>query len=614
MHELLQRAGGRRTACYALAGLLACFACRRGDQPGGGFMLLGDLTKQTSATKRPKPRPYVAPKVPLGINLSAVNYFATGIPFVDAMKMADPFQSTNAQSVPGVKDEWDTQLADKIPRDADGYPLEIPAIVPGARVPQIVRASVVAAVYSGRYVLLYDGDGDLEFPAAPASVVSRAPGRIELDVQATPERAIFVAITRSSRLNHVRNVRLILPGYEAAYTRQIFHPTFLGRIRGVGALRFMDWGNTNNSPVAHWSERATPSMSQGTPRGVALENMVELANQLDADAWFCVPHLADDHYIEEMAKLIKARLDPKHKAYIEYSNELWNGIFTQSAWSAKQGCSAGLNKLGAYSGSCDNDGSRYWAGIKWQARRSGQIFQIFDKVFGSDADRVVRVMAGQAQNDHLNQMLLELFEDPAVNPAHNAADVLAVAPYVGHGIGSDIAEHGKFNAISAGEIVDRLEQAIGPHVRDSTAVNKKIADAHGLHLVAYEGGQHLVAYGGAENNPALVDKLIAANRDPRMRAVYTRMLDAWYTKSDGGLMMLFDYIEAPSKFGVWGLLETQEQRMETAPKYQAFYDRLQRLIAKAAAPNGKPASPATQPPAANPPASGPAPIAPPARP
>jgi hypothetical protein len=62
------------------------------------------------------------------------------------------------------------------------------------------------------------------------------------------------------------------------------------------------------------------------------------------------------------------------------------------------------------------------------------------------------------------------------------------------------------------------------------------------------------------------------------------MLDAWYRQSDDGLMMLFDYIEAPSKFGEWGLLESQEQPMQSAPKYQAFYDRLQRLIERATQP------------------------------
>ena len=585
--------GDQQRVHPALAAMLVCalcVGCRRGGESGspGPVFLFGGLGKTSNgrvdegtAPKRPDARAYVPPKVPLGLNLSSVSYYSSAVPFVDAMKMADPFQSTNTPLAEGIKNEWDTHLADKIPRDGDGYPVEAPNTVPGAHAPQILRASVTSPVYAGRYVLLFDGDGEFDFPASPAKVVSTAPGRIELDVQALPDRSIFLSILRSNRLNHVRNVRLILPGFEPAYQKQTFHPTFLARMRGVSVVRFMDWGGTNGSHVAHWSDRTTPSMPQGTPRGVAVENMLELANQLDADAWLCVPHLADDHYIEELAKLIKARLDPKHRVYIEYSNELWNGIFEQAGWASKRGCQEGLNKLGSYPGGCNEAGPRYWAGIKWQARRSGQIFQIFDRAFGNAAQRVIRVLAGQAQNEHLNQTLLESFENPAVNKAHNSADVLAVAPYLGGSVATDIVEQGKAGSIAVAEILDRVAKNVGPEIRDSTAANQKIARQHGLHLVAYEGGQHLVAYGDAANNEPFVNKLIAANRDPRMRSIYMKALDTWYEQSDNGLMVLFNYIEAPSKFGVWGLLESQEQRLDTAPKYQAFVDRLQRLSAAA---------------------------------
>jgi hypothetical protein len=618
MHEPLHLVS-RRAVSYglAVAMALACWAaaCRPGEgEPGhrGLMFLFGGLLGKSSAphgsaAKRPNSRPYVPPKVALGLNLSSVSYYSSAVPFVDAMKTADAFQSTNSPLVEGVKNEWDTHVADKIPRDPEGYPFEAPSTVQGKPAPQILRASVISTIYSGRYVLLYDGDGEFDFPAAPATVVSRAPGRIELDVQALPDRSIFVSIVRSNRANRVRNVRLILPGFESTYQKQMFHPMFLGRMRGVGVVRFMDWGATNGSPVAHWSERTTPTMPQGTPRGVAIEIMIDLANQLDADAWLCVPHLADDHYVEEMAKLIKARLDPKHKAYIEYSNELWNGIFEQTQWASKRGCKEGLNKIGAYSGGCDEDGPRYWAGIKWQARRSGEIFQIFDRIYGTEANRLVRVLAGQAQNDHLNEKLIDSFEDAAINKARNQADVLAVAPYVGGSVATGIVEEGKakVQTISISEILDRVEKNIAPEVRDSTAANQKIARRHGLHLVAYEGGQHLVAYGEAGNDEAFVKKLIAANRDPRMRSIYVKALDAWYANSDNGLMMLFNYIESPTKFGVWGLLESQEQRLDTAPKYQAFFDRLQRLASRAAA---QP-TPATQPGAAPVPTAPPQPLA-----
>ena len=544
--------------------------------------VIGKPDESAAESGGPNTRPYVPPKVPLGLNLSAVSYYASAIPFVDAMKMADPFASTNSPLAHNVENEWDTHVADKVARDADGFPLEAPSMVKGHSAPQVLRASVVSALYSGRYVLLYDGDGDFDFPASPVKVASRAPGRIELDVQAQHDRSIFVSIVRSNRANHVRNVRLLLPGYEATYQRNVFHPTFIARMRGVGIVRFMDWAGTNNSKVARWSDRTRPSMPQGTPRGVALEYMIELANQLDADAWFCVPHMADDRYIEEMAKLIKARLDPKHRAWIEYSNELWNGIFEQSQWVKQRGCKEGLNELDPYAGSCDDDGNRYWAGIKWQARRSGQIFQIFDRTFGSQAARVVHVLAGQAQNEHLNDKLLESFERAAINKARTQADVLAVAPYFGGSLAAEIDDEGKAVSVTVDEIVQRLEQRIGPEVHDSTAKNQKIAARHGVHLVAYEGGQHLVAYGDAAKNELFVRKLIAANREPRMRALYDKALDTWYAQSDNGLMILFNYIEAPTKFGAWGLLESQEQRAEAAPKYQAFFDRLQRFNSRAA--------------------------------
>ena len=529
--------------------------------------------QQPGPEKRPGKK-YEPPPVPLGLNLGAVNYYATAIPFVDGWKMSDPFQSTNAG--PGDGRSWNTEVADKIPRDPQGYPLELPARVPGVAAPQILRASVMAAVYSGRYTLLYEGEGDLDFPASPVTVASRAPGRIELDVQARQGGTIFVAITRSTRGNHVRNIRLILPGFAQTYAQQIFHPTFLARLKGVSTLRFMDWGTTNGSDLERWKDRPVPEGSQAV-RGVSLETMIDLANRLGTDAWFCVPHKADDEYVENMAKLIKARLDPKHRVYIEYSNELWNAIFPQVAWTANKGCAAKLNQIGAYPGSCDNAGSRYWSGIKWQARRSGQIFKIFDQVFAADGKRLVRVLAGQAANQHLNEKLLESSDDPKINLTRTRADVLAVAPYIGGSVAENLVEQGKKDSVNELQILDLLEKDIGPSVGESTRANKKIADKYGVGLVAYEGGQHLVAHGPASQDDRFVQKLIAVQRLPRMGAIYRSMLDAWYKNSGDGLMVLFNYAEAPTKFGSWGLLENQEQRPDAAPKYQAFMERLQKL-------------------------------------
>ena len=381
----------------------------------------------------------------------------------------------------------------------------------------------------------------------------------------------------------------------------------------------MDWGRTNGSELEHWADRPTPELSQGI-KGVALELMIELANRSGTDAWFCVPHKADDQYVTEMAKLIKARLDPRQRVYIEYSNELWNAIFEQVRWSAKRGCTAGLNKLGAYPGSCDEDGPRYWAGIKWQARRSGEIFKIFEQVFAGQGPRLVRVLSGQAMNAHLNETLLDAFADPAINRARAKADVLAVAPYAGGGVANAIDEEGKRETVNVLQILDRLEKDIRPAISESTRANKRIADRHKLGLVAYEGGQHLVASGAAAQDERFVHKLIEAQRLPRMRTIYEQLLDAWYRESGNGLMVLFNFAEAPTKYGAWGLLENQEQKPEAAPKYQAFVERVQRLNFAAAERQlkaaGKPRAAASPPaggPEPQPPAaSGPRPLPPPA--
>lgn len=571
-----------------LALLLAGAACRPSAENGDGQRKIA--TSGISKPPAPEPaapvqveappEPQPAAAIPLGVNLGPVTYYSTAIPFVDVMKMADPFQSTNAPTASSAV--WDTEVADKIARDENGYPLELPARVPGVAEPQIVRASVVSALYPGRYVVLYDGDGELAFPASPAKVLLKRPGRIDLELTASRESPLFLAIERSNPHNHVRNVRVILPGFEDSYAKQVFHPSFVGKLAGVGVVRFMDWGATNGNPVSRWSERTTPGMSQGGSRGVAFEYMLDLANRLGADPWICVPHRADDAYVEELAKLIKSRLAPGRRVYIEYSNELWNGIFEQAKWVSEQGCKAGLNKLGRYAGACAQDGPRYWAGVKWNARRSGQIFEVFTRVFGAERERVTRVLAGQAQNEHLNEVLLEAFADPAINSARGGADALAIAPYVGGSLASNLVEEGKAASIDVPQLLERLDKLIDSELTEPTRNNLKLARRHGLRLCAYEGGQHLVAYGDASQNQAFVDKLIAANRNPRMRSIYMRMLDAWYAQSDQGLFMLYNFADVPSKYGVWGLLESQEQPMGEAPKYQAFFDRLQRLSARSA--------------------------------
>ena len=115
----------------------------------------------------------------------------------------------------------------------------------------------------------------------------------------------------------------------------------------------MDWMATNNSLAKEWSGRKRPGFYTmvgeegdaigrwGKPAGtfpqlfaggVAPEIMILLANMTQTDPWFCMPHRATPEYMTEFARLVKAKLDPKRKVYLEYSNEVWNWGFQQAGW------------------------------------------------------------------------------------------------------------------------------------------------------------------------------------------------------------------------------------------------------------------------------------------
>lgn len=566
-----ERNGLLWSLCFACLGCSG--SCHRVDLTG---VTDSAAAQSKSAAGQPKVDPArrtksKAPRVPLGVNLGSLNYYSPTLPFLDVMKNADNPQTTKA----AFGGPWNTELIEKLPLDAAGWPLEIPYSGPGVAEPQRVRYSVVALAYPGRYTLLYDGDGEFDFPAAPVKVLDQAPGVIHLDVQHRDEGSLFMTITRSSKANHVRNVRLILPGFEKDYATQVFHPRFIEQIKGASVLRFMDWQRTNNSELARWKDRATPQLSQSTWRGASIETMVDLANRVEADPWLCVPHLADDDFVEQMAKVVKQRLEPGRVVYIEYSNEIWNGIFSQYKYAAQQGCKTGLNKLGSYAGACDDDGAKMWAGTKWTAKRAAKIFDIFERVFGG-TERIVRVLAGQAAFVERNEVLLKAFADPAINPKRVKADALAIAPYFGQ-VANDLVEKHGASSVSVETILQQMDASIQEQVRDLTRQNKAVADKYGVRLVAYEGGQHLVATGELMNDESLTQKLIAANRHPRMTQLYEKMFDAWYSASGRDLLVLFNSAELPSKYGSWGLLENQEQLPERAPKYRAFRDQLVKL-------------------------------------
>jgi hypothetical protein len=279
--------------------------------------------------------------------------------------------------------------------------------------------------------------------------------------------------------------------------------------------------------------------------------MVELCNRLGTHGWFNIPHLADDDYVGQFAGYVRDHMRPDLRAYVEYSNEVWNGMFGQSEHAKKLGRAEGLS----------NDD--FEAQLRYYSRRSVQIFKIWESVFGG-TQRLVRVMGSMAANDWASRTVLD-FEQ-----ASKHADALAIAPYFYVDTESP-AEAERVRALTLDALMDELKNKSVPAAMRGVEKQLKVAKSFGLPLIAYEAGQHLVGVGARTDDARINELFDAANRDPRMKDVYAAYLAGW-KRAGGGLLMHFVNCAKPSKWGRWGALEGLLQPRDGAPKFGAIQE------------------------------------------
>lgn len=499
------------------------------------------LASQTGSPGQPS----VAPAAPLGMNLSAVVDYTSQWPFVDAFKISRPWISGREGAAHGEGGE--------LALTPEGW---IARLAPGQFADTVIFDNGEGRYPAGQYTLLYDGEGKISFRFDSAKIVSQTQGRMDLAV--VPQDAgIWLTITETNPENPLRNLRLLMPGF-SEQSDSVFHPLFLERLQGFTALRFMDWQRINNSPVRDWRDRTTlASATQGGEPGVALEYQIDLANQLQVDPWFNIPHLATDEFVRQFAQLVRDRLDPDLRPHIEYSNEVWNGQFSQAQSATQRGLALGLSD------------DAYIASLRYYAQRSLEIFRIWEQVFGG-TDRLVRILAGHAANPWTAEQILT-WQD-----AYRQADAYAIAPYFSLDLNinlGDPAEGRQILALNQTQLMDRLQQEIHSTIAPMMAENAEVATRFGLPLYAYEGGQSLIGAAFGELEPQGTALFTAANQHPRMRQLYVDYLNQWQ-QHGGGLFMHFVDVGLSSKYGSWGALEYQDQNIQQAPKYLGLLDYL----------------------------------------
>jgi len=507
-------------------------------------------------------------KLSFGTNLGGLADWGTELPFKDRMRNCREWYTKDAGNP---ENPWDTGMADSLSYRPDGYPTHIPQNIPGGSYPQ--RVATVWAFTSGweagQYVVLFDGEGSLEFWGGLENLVQTSSNRYTFDFFYPEENILQLTIMESSIDNPVRNIRVINSEYESNYQTEPFNPVWLSKLLMFKSIRFMDWGATNNwgqpdgwtwdnPELASWSERARmDSYTWANNKGIPYEMMIRLMNDYHLDGWVCVPHTADNDYIMQMAHLFHDQLDPNRKLTVEYSNEIWNWMFGQTHW---------LYQLG-----CVQQGQIWPEGIVPYIQNC---MDIWTSVYGSDSVRLIRAVGCQTA-------WLDVSQRIAFNMRPGSFD--AVSPAYYFGLSSEILE-AELDALGSNATVSdvavRVRQSRDENEKIwMSAIKNQLADPLNLPIAFYEGGQHITPNPfGAE--PSYAQALLDIQRDTAMYNLYREwfiFLRSLQTGSRPLQCMNFSFIGSRSaRYGSWGILETMDQDTSEipAPKYKAMAENL----------------------------------------
>ncbi len=472
----------------------------------------------------------------MGIGLGGVASYTTSWQFVDMMKYSR---------------EWRAPKGYEIKEDDLGWPVgivkdgQVEAIAPD----RAIKMYMYSRNIQGDVVLTWEGKGEV--------AVSRNNTPLVTDEYPAKNRRVYrfeernrdvydVVVKSSDPSDHVKNIRLWMPGFENAESP--FHPLFKERIKPFAYFRFMDWGSTNNSEQKDWSDRKDPrNMRQTGP--VAWEYMIQLCNETERDMWICIPHMATDDYVKQLATLIDKNLKPGIKVYVEYSNEIWNPGFRQTHWLWGQAKKAGHTK-------------RPWeAGATMVGKRSAEIWKIMNDVF-SDKDRLVRTMAHFRWMDRTMEGALD-----SAN-GEGKVDIIALNGYfISHNaLDYTLRSLDNFDIDKAFGVFEQMVMLQdAQHWRNEM---QNVKEKYGLPITCYEGGQHFAnPFSNDLQGEELVKRMIEVNAHPRIKDVYRVAFESWRLAGGDGFTPFVDCGDW-GKYGCWGHLRYQDQPLEptTDPK------------------------------------------------
>ncbi len=492
----------------------------------------------------------------LAVGVATVADWSVQQPFLDLMKSARPWIGHLAGQWGGVETE---ALREGGFLDADGWPVALPREVGSLGTLILTDMPQDAVSLAGRYLLRFEGAGIVEVTGR-AENMRYGDNAVRFDYE-PGQGSVEVRIQRSDPANPVRKITVVREDRAMLLDGgALFNPDWTERIDVFGGLRFMDWMATNNSTQADWAGRPRVADAQWADKGVPVEVMVTLANELGKDPWFNMPHLADDAYLRHFSAYVAANLDPSLTAYVEYSNEVWNWQFEQTRWA---------DAMAQARWGAGESGHQYYA------LRAAQMAVIWREIFADAPERLVTVISSQTGWLGLEQDVLDapLVRSEGLPAPFEAFDAYAITGYFGGIIGTDARAdlvdgwldkshaQGGFDHATRMAAQELWDGSISGDPADTLAdlsdrvwpYHAKVAQDYGLDLIMYEGGTHIVGIGPRVDDERLGAFFQHLNYTPEMGALYTALLSRW--RAVGGQMFnAYADVYAPTKWGSWGAL------------------------------------------------------------
>ncbi|MCB5408591.1 hypothetical protein [Pseudogemmobacter faecipullorum] len=525
----------------------------------------------------------------LGFGLMGVHDWSPEQPFLDVMKTARPWIGHRPGEWGGM-DEAGLRAAGVL--DDEGWPRRIPEGLGSIGTLFLTDLPGGAVDMAGRYLVLWEGQGQIEMHGAARDIAPEAGG---LGFSYSPgEGMVDFRITAIDAQDPIRRIRVVKAARADLLAQgEIFNPDFLARMEGTKLLRFMDWMATNNARLSAPQDRPLASdYTWAGEAGVPLEVAISLANRLQADPWITVPHLASDALVREMAAVVARDLDPELKLWAEFSNEVWNWQFDQARWADEQ-AKARWGEGGAW--------------VSYYALRAAEVMALWSEAL--PPERLVRVIATQTGWRGLEEQILdpEPIRKEGGAPPYESFDAYAITGYFQGKLGYEdrdalirswlaqsraeardqagalgltgapleawVSRHGFALAgelaeseLRDGALSGEFEESLGFVTGTLFPYHARVAAGHDLALVMYEGGTHVTPIGPVMEDAEMVQFFTELNYSPGMGRLYTELLEGWKAVSDAPFLH-YGSVFTPGKYGSWGALR---HLSDDNPRWQAL--------------------------------------------